>query len=306
MKYNAQANGRDTEISLEKEGIRFGSRFLDFADVTSLMPINHRVFISTLEGEDIEVSMLGFSYDGFWEEMTGLFGERCQEALFIEEPCVTISEGEYSAPIGNGRGKVALFEDSVCIMPETRNAVRIPLCFTEEIKLQGYEIHFTTVAGEHYIVARMGYDTKPFAERTMDFAGKVKKERKRALESIIIQEPFAVKGLFRTKHSEQYWQAAFGRQCCAVELFTGEDSATYLYRFQESRDAFRGQMEMALEAMGPHREIIYWSQEQIERKPLYRMALRLSPAANFLRERSAGRLIHSESHAKKLQEFLET
>ncbi len=59
-----------------------------------------------------------------------------------------------------------------------------------------------------------------------------------------------------------------------------------------------------MEAMGPHREIIYWTEEQISEKPLYRMAVQRCEAASFLRDRSAGRLIHSASHAEKLREFL--
>ena len=304
MKYNGQVSGRDAELSLEKEGLRLGSRFLDYAEVASLRPVNHRVWVTTLEGEAIEISMLGFSFDGFWEELTDLFGQRSRQALFIEEPLVTLSEGEYRTPAESGRGKIALFEDSVCILPETCNAVRIPLCFTEEIRVKGYELTFTTAAGDRYIVARMGYDTQPFAERVVQFSQRVKKERARALEQISLQEPFTVKGLFRIRHPEQSWQAAFGDHCCAVELFAGEDAATYLYRFEGDREAFLYRLEEALEAMGPHREIIYWTQEQINEKPLYCMALRRSRAVGFLRERSAGRLIHSESHREKLQAFL--
>lgn len=56
--------------------------------------------------------------------------------------------------------------------------------------------------------------------------------------------------------------------------------------------------------MGVHREIIYLSDEQLEEKPLYRMSVARSEAVRFLRERSCGRLIHNESHSKRLQDFL--
>lgn len=304
MKYAARVSGGDMEVSLEREGLRLGSRFLDFADVAALRPVNHRVMVTALSGEEIEIGMLGFSFDGFWEELMELYGQRSREALFIEEPLIMLTEGEYQTPAERGRGNIALFEDSVCILPQTCHAVRIPLCFAEEIRLDGYELHFTTAAGEHYLAARMGYDTKPFAERAVLAADRVKKARAEALKKNALQPPFSEKGLFRTGRPEQYWLAAFGDGRCAVELFVGEDAATYLYRFSESRERFLRQLEEAMEAMGPHREIIYWTPEQIGEKPLYRMALQRSQAAEFVRARSVGRLIHNAAHARQLEAFL--
>ncbi len=304
MKYSAHVFGRDAEISLEKEGLRLGERFLDFADVAALRPISHKVYADTLTGETIEISMLGFSYDGFWEELSDLFGRRSLEALFVDEKLMMLSEGEYKTSRESGRGKIALFEDSVCILPQTCSAVRIPLCFAREIRLDGYVLNISLFSGAQYSVGRMGYDTKPFAERAQQAADRVKKERAAALEKLPLQKPFTAKGLFRTAQPEQYWQAALGDGVCAVELFTGDDAATYLYRFPESKAAFAGLLQEAMEAMGPNREIIYWTDEQIAQKPLYRMALQRCRAVSFLRQRSAGRLIHSANHAQKLNDFL--
>ena len=97
--------------------------------------------------------------------------------------------------------------------------------------------------------------------------------------------------------------AAFGSSRCAVELFTGEQAATYLYHYQD-RQAFLFRLEMAMEAVGTHREIIFLDEEQLADKPLYRMALHRSPAVRFLRSCSAGRIIHTAAHAQKLAEFL--
>jgi len=304
MKYTGRAFGQDAELSLEREGVRLGSRFLDFADVKTIRPINHRVLIDTLDGEEIEISMLGFSYDGFWEELMELYGRRSLEALFVEEKQLMLSEGEYQTPHGSGRAKIALYEDAVCILPQTCRAVRIPLCFAEELRLDGYQMHIQLRTGARFMVGRMGFDTKPFAERAQQAADRVKKARARALEALGVQPPFTHKGLLRTAQPEQYWQAAFGNGVCAVELATGGDAATYLYRFSENGEVFLRQLEMAMEAMGPHREIIYWSGEQLQARPLYRMAVQRSEAVLFLRERSAGRLIHNATHEQRLQAFL--
>jgi len=304
MKYTGCVQGKDAEISLEREGMRLGDRFLDFADVASLRPIDHRVHVRTLDGEAIEVSMLGFSFDGFWEELNGLFGDRCMEALFADEQPLMVAEGEYEAPREKGRAKLILLPDAVCILPPTTGAVRVPLCFTEELRLDGYLLHLATASGDRYTVGRMGYDTKPFAERARAAADAVKKARAAAIKPFALLEPFTVKGLFRTAQPEHHWQAAFGEGVCAVELFTDEDAATYLYRFSESGATFQRRLEEAMEAVGSNREIIYRSEAQIAEKPLWRMAVRLSPSVAFLRARSDGRLIHTENHDKRLREYL--
>ncbi|MBQ3378729.1 MAG: hypothetical protein IJG50_02565 [Clostridia bacterium] len=304
MKYEGCVQGRAARISLEREGMDFGSRFLDYADIENISPINHRIFINTQTGEHINISMLGFSYDGFYEELCSLFGKRSLEALFVNEKIIMSSEGEYETPRERGRAKIALFSDSICILPPTANAVRIPLCFAEEIQLEGYMIFVTLASGTRYVVGRMGYDTKPFFERAVNLAKGVKNMRARALETVALKPPFMYKGLFRTAEPKHYWQAAVGKGVCALELFTDEDAATYLYRFDESETEFLSKLCEATEAMGEYREIIHISEEQLLKKPLFCMAVRRCEAVSFLRARSAGRLIHSRSHAERLKEFL--
>ena len=305
MQYAGRVFGADAELSIEREGLRLGSRFLDFADVKRLRPVNHRVLLGTLSGEEIEVSMLGFAFDGFWEELTTRFSDRSLEALFVEEKELMRTEGDFRTPLESGRGKIALYGDAVCILPQSMNAVRIPLCFARELRLAGYQLTIALETGAEYTVARMGYDTKPFAERAQAACERVKKERAVALGKLRAEPPFTETGLFRTQTPERYWLAAFGKGVCAVELNTGDDAATYLYRFPEAEQVFRRQLELAMEAMGPHREIIYWTQEQLLEKPLYRMAVQRCAAVTFLRDRAAGRLIHSANHAERLRAFLE-
>ncbi|MBR0414844.1 MAG: hypothetical protein IJI67_07225 [Clostridia bacterium] len=305
MKYQGCVAGRDTQISIDKEGVHLGTLFLDYADVANLRPINHRVFIDTRAGESIEISMLGFSYDGFWEELTRCFGARSLEALFVEEAQLMLCEGEYTLPGDSGRSLIALYADSVCILPQNCHAVRIPLCFTKDINLDGYTITITMLSGVQYTVSKMGYDTKPFYERMVNAAAKVKQTREKLLEKATLSAPFTHKGLFRTAQSEMFWNAAITPSACALELFTGDDAATYLYRFEEPADLFFLKLQEATEAMGLHREIIYLPEEKIAANPLYRMAVARSEAVRFLRARSDGRLIHNAAHAERLKEYLD-
>ena len=305
MKYQACVAGRDTQVSIDKEGVHLGTLFLDYANVAALREHNHRVYIDTLAGESIEISMLGFSYDGFWEELTRCFATRSLEALFVEEEQLMLCEGEYALPQDSARGIIVLYTDSVCILPQNRHAVRIALCFTEAIDLNGYTITITMLSGVQYSFGKMGYDTKPFYERLTKAAAKVKQTRQKLLEQAPLRAPFTHKGLFRTAQGEQYWNAAMRAGSCALELFTEEDTATYLYRFSEPAEQFLLNLREATEAMGIHREIIYLPEEKIAANPLYRMAVARSEAVRFLRARSDGRLIHNASHAQRLEEYLD-
>ncbi len=304
MNYTGSVFGNEAELSVEKEGVRLGERFLDYADVLSLCPMNHRVFVDTRQGEKIEISMLGFSYDGFWKELTGCYGERSLESLFVEEEQLMLCEGEYEIPGESGRADIALYPDALCILPATCHAIRIPLCYTNDIRLYGYTISVSMLSRARYNVGKMGYDTNPFAERIMQLADSVKKERENLLSSVSVSAPYSQKGLFRTKQSEHYWNAAFSKNVCALEFFVGEDTATYLYRFNEPEDYFLEKLREATEAIGVHREVIYLSDEQIAQNSLYRMSVDRSEAVRFLRSKIDGRLIHTASHDQKLAEYL--
>ena len=304
MNYRGCALGGETQLSIEREGLRIGSRFIDYAEFRALVPLNHRVIVDLLSGERIEISMLGFSYDGFWEELSGAFAARSLEALFVEGAPLMSCEGEYQLPGDSGRGKIELYPDAVVILPPNCFAVRIPLCFTDQILLDGYLIRLSLFDGTVYTVGRMGYDTTPFAERAIQCMGRTKKERSALLSCVCSRPDFPHPGLFRTTQRELSWNAAFAPGRCAVELETGDAAATYLYRYEEAQPVFTFRLELAMEAMGPHREIIWMSEEQLAQKPLCRMAVMRCPAVSYLRTHNAGRLIHSQNHGERLSAFL--
>ncbi len=304
MKYNGRVLGKDVELSVEQEGLRLGPRFVDYSEFASLSPINHRVIIDTLSNEKIEISMLGFSFDGFWKEIVDSYNARCLQSLFIDEALVMSCEANYVLPEEAGRGVVSLYTDCVCILPPSFRAVRLPLCYADRIDLNGYDLSITMRSGTVYTVGKMGYDTKPFTERCVNNSNVVKKQRAAAAASLPLNPPFVSKGLFRTKQPELFWNAAFGKGTCALELFTGDDAATYLYRFKEPNEVFLARLEEAMEAIGVNRELIYLSDERIAEKPLYQMSIARSEAVRFLRARSDGRLIHNANHAQRLAEYL--
>ena len=305
MKYNGHALDADLSLLIEKEGLTIGSRYIDYADISKIRPVNHRILLTCVSGEEINISMLGFSFDGFYEELIKCFNDKSLRSLFIEEELKMLSEGEYSIPNESGRAKIALYFDSICILPPTENAVRIPLCRIDSISINKYMICIAK-GGVNYTIGKMGYDTIPFYERALKACDEVKKQRKQLLSKTPLSPAFSERGLFRTLHPEHYWNAAFGNGVCALEFFTDEDTATYLYRFKETKDVFLENLKECTEAVGIHRELIYLPDERINSESLYRMSVRRSPSVRFLRERSDGRLIHNSTHSQRLQDFLKS
>ncbi|MBQ6230622.1 MAG: hypothetical protein IJJ74_05835 [Eubacterium sp.] len=299
----------NAQLTIGEEGIKTPAGFFDYADIIRFVPNNFRVYIYTVNNTTLTVSMLGHSFAGFCEELAACFNARSLQALFIEEECIMDCQGEFQIPVTSvspaeqGRGRIALYPDAVCILPESSQAVRIPLCFASNISLDGYIIRITMRTGEVYYFGKMGYDTKPFAERCIKYAGDSVKKRNALLSQIEVSAPYTGKGLFRTADEDKYWASAFGQYCCAVELFTDENTATYLYRFTD-RPLFSYRLEEAMEAVGSHREIIFMDDDKLRQNPLYRMAVHRSEAVRFLRSCTAGRIIHTESHDEKLRQFL--
>lgn len=306
MTYRCCVNGAQTGLEVGREDLRFGGQVLDYADVGRLVPMNHRVWIDTLQGGRLEVSMLGHAYDGFWEELSAAYAARSLAALFVEGAPVMACEGEYQTPYEAGRGRISLYPDALCVLPQSERALRLPLCFAESLTVNGYWMTLRMRSGLQVSVGKMGYDSQPFFSRAEKAMAATKEERRRLTAGLRAAPPFTQIGLFRTTQPELFWQAGYGPGCCAVELSAGEDAATYLYRFSEPQAYFAALLEEAMEAMGPHREIIYLTDDKLAEKSLYRMAVRRCPAVSFLRARSAGRLIHNASHAERLAAFLRT
>lgn len=304
MKYSAQVSGRDVTVEIGNKGISINDEFLDYADLKHSSPNNHNINLELLSGRKIVISMLGFSFDGFWDKLQKSYENRCLESMFIEEQVVMRCEGEYMLPAESGRGTIILYPDSICILPPSDNSVRLAFSQVEKLSASGYTMTVSMLSGKSYTIGKMGYDTKFFFERAEELWKKNNLERARIEQAISVDPPYTVCGLFRTCHPEQYWTAAVTDKKCALELHTGEDSATYLYEFDEPKEVFVQNLSEALEAMSANREIIYISLEALSANPLYRMAVARCNAAVFLRSKFTGRLIHNEGHSQRLLDFL--
>ena len=83
----------------------------------------------------------------------------------------------------------------------------------------------------------------------------------------------------------------------ALEMAVSEDvsAATYVYAFSGGWESFYLRLNHAIEAIDFHREVIFLSEEELNKKEnaLYKMAVRRTPALALLRKCFSSRVIHA-------------
>ena len=316
-------------MSIGSEALAFqtggGAFLLDFSLVDACRLLDYRVLLDTPAGV-YELSRLGLQTETFFENLWAAYASRSRESLFIEGAPALEAEGEYAYADdgGSAKGKAKLDLRPLCvsIVPHNSGARRVPLCFARGLRLDDYTIGITLDTGEGYQLARLGRDTLPFYE----MLGKYRDETQRqwtlqhdlllgGLESRLGDsadnyrflkdlrgEANMATGLFAAD-SDDFWFVSFGEGRAAVELVMEEKAATYLYRFTGEKAVFETRLRHAMEAMGPHREIIFMEDAALQANPLYVMALRRNAHLRFLRSCMNDRAVHTAGWSDKITAF---
>lgn len=302
---------------------------LDFALIMTVRTENFRLRLVTETG-DFTLSRLGYDFDDFCHQLQKAFCARSEEALFVAGTPIIVAEGEYAYVDAGGAAKgtaqIRLFEDCVTILPPDRNGRRLPLCFAVELSRENYTLKIVLDTAERYELMRLGRDTDAFfdqlqkgrkeakqryeaqlaaiAREAKDYDGEIKDR----LEVLAAVGGEVLPGTFAPAPEPApqplpAWFVALGRDRAGVELVTGEQTATYLYRFKEEPGVFLARLRHAMEAVGDHREVIYLPEITAAATPLYDMAVKRSTALAFLRAANGGRLIHNEGWRQKLTAF---
>ena len=319
-----EARAEITEDAIILSGGQLGSRVgLPFVDLMDMRLLSHRLHLAMREGEAV-LSQLGYQTEDFFEKLWAAYSARSRKSLFIDEPLVMASEGDYAyTEPGIERKSIAcleLYPDCLCILPHDAGARRVPLCFAESPARDGFALDIALDTGERYRIARLGRDTDPFFETlTNRHAHTVKAWRAahrdleqnlearlgnaaEALHVFRAQAPCVACGLF-SSDDEAFWIAGISEGRAAVELVCDEQTATYLYRFTVAPDAFLASLHHAMEAVKTNRRVIYLPEEELPGEPLFRMAIERSSHVRFLRSCNAGRIIHTASWEQRVAEF---
>ncbi len=322
-----QESAEEAMVEIGAEGLSVslaGQSFpIDYADLSDFRLRNYHLFLETTNG-CIEISGLGYQTEDFFEKLWLAYDARSRESLFLCNALELESEGDYAYTEAEGsrksKAKIALYPDSLCILPHDDGARRVPLCFACQMQQKDYTLSLSLDTGETYQISRMGRDTLFFFERladcrkeTIENWQKAHKrlantlperlgERKPYYEFLAAQKVRMIHGLFSPKE-EGFWFSALGKDRAAVELVIGGAAATYLYRFDQTDECFERRLRHAMEAVNTNRELIYTEEAALADKPLFRMAIVRSAHVRFLRQCNAGRAIHNAQWGTQLAEF---
>lgn len=317
------------EVTVTAESLVFatdtGSETLNFCHLRDMRLLNYHLLLDTDSGV-IELQRFGLETENLFEKLWLAYDARSRQALFLNGAPERESEGTYAyregTPERHSTAKAALYPDSLCILPHDAGARRVPLCFADEPKIEGYTATLTLDTGEMYQIGRLGHDTLPFFDQLCVFRSRAVKAWQQAHEQLAqhlaqrlgdLNARYEILssldanmacGLFAPE-DENFWFAAVAKDRAAVELSIGEAAATYLYRFDTSPEVFLRSLRHAMEAVGSHREVIYLPDEELQQQPLLCMAVDRSAHVRFLRRCNAGRIVHNTAWEQHLHEFFQ-
>ena len=296
-----------------------------FCDLMDMRLLNYRLHL-TLRDSEMSITHLGFQTEEFFDKLWAAYAAKSVESLFVEGGPLISCEGDYSYREPEREAKsiarIELHEDCLCILPHDVGARRVPLCFAMPPVREGFSLRIDSDTGESYSLARLGANTEPLFGRLVGLRERAASDwacalgrldegldarlgqaqaQYRAFESLGAD---VVRGLF-SADDEAFWFAAAACDRAAVELVCDESTATYLYRFSCGKDRFVSRLRHAMEAIKRHRRLIYISDEELAKEPLFVMAQDRSSHVRFLRGCNAGRIIHSAGWEGKLRAFFE-
>jgi predicted transposase YbfD/YdcC len=160
-----------------------------YTGIVSIEIINYKLLIKT-EQDTLTLSQLGYQITPAYEQIYERYNKKVLKALFIDEPPLFETNGEYrySDERGSGEGSAAvkLFERCLCILPPNEGGRRIPLCFVRTIEKENYRLKLTLDTGETYELIRMGWDTENFENKLNECMNLI---RRNAINAALAVDP---------------------------------------------------------------------------------------------------------------------
>jgi hypothetical protein len=150
------------------------ARSVDFVQVLSILPAAYRLEVRQLDQSVLTFSQLGYDYDSFVYQVFLSWNAFVSDARFIDEPCLLEVKGDvdFQAPAIpllqlppvhvsdlHGDARFRLHASSLMVLPLRGPVLRIPLCFVQSLRRDGWQIVVLTDQGERLSLGRLGYET---------------------------------------------------------------------------------------------------------------------------------------------------
>jgi hypothetical protein len=156
----------DVKITVGKDALLLAATFdrvaVEYDDIIEFKLSDYTVHIVTAE-QSFAISRLGHADEWFYYELYAAYNRKVLAALFVQGEKILETAGDYLfSEYGNrlqGRAKMLLYQDCLCILPSDSDARRIPYSFISDIKREQYSIEIVLNPCESCIISKLGYDT---------------------------------------------------------------------------------------------------------------------------------------------------
>lgn len=167
---SCQYNGEATLI-IEETGLTVSTLFFDFAlryeEISSICAGDYDVKIEAAS-DSICVSRLGQSNDWFFNNLTRAYNGAVTKALKVSGDCVFETQGKLTYENVTAKGKIQVYEDSLCLLPPVTEARRFPFSFFSGIAKEDYAIKIQLNTGENATISMVGRDLDPLEKKLIE------------------------------------------------------------------------------------------------------------------------------------------
>ncbi len=182
-------------INIGEDGVVFDALFdsvaVPYADVWEVKYEDYNVYVKAADrgtgDKTYVVSKMGQQIEWFYRELVNAYNAKILSAMHIDTNPLLKSRGSFSYGKGEFSGDntdVAIYADSLVILPSDKSARRIPLAFITGMKKEDYTLTITDVSNESYTLSRFGYDLDPIEKMLRDNILKLRDHNKELIEKI--------------------------------------------------------------------------------------------------------------------------
>lgn len=172
---------KEGEIVISKDGFQLKGKgagdigeTISFADIKDWKSKNDVVMFTTVSKERFVLGNLGNLFNDFLRDFVKSRNAFLMKALFMQDgPLIAEYEGDfeifskYEKSLSRGHAKIQLFENSIVLVPDVRDAFSISLNFLKRVDIdeEFYEIHLTLDQGFVIHFKKLGSIFEEFTEK---------------------------------------------------------------------------------------------------------------------------------------------
>ena len=158
----------EAKLTVDTDGLLIDALFdqaaVSYADMTEIAYQDFTVRIGSLSG-DMTVSRMGQQAEWFYRELLEAYHRKVLQTLLAQGKPDFETEAQYAFDGCEGKAKIRVFKDCLCILPPNTSARRLPFVFLNGLKKEANTLSLTLATGERFVFSMLGYDLDPLEKQ---------------------------------------------------------------------------------------------------------------------------------------------